>query len=295
MEKRFDEGEYVIAIDPLTLQEWSGKIITRLDNRQVVLNEDTNKWKFVENLTMIRKLDEADQQINTFNDYVNSKVGAAIDNGTNYNKIKPEDLKKLSKSFFDATRKNHEIKDRPSTEDEALKTTQNAIAAKTLEKENGDDVAAKEAEKNIEEINAKLKEDIIKDLNPNARKLVESSIDKYKDLICSSIQDGQTNKETPKENIENTIYEVKRQFPDDNIDDKELRDYVSKKVYEINPNEEEGDKYTNKELEDLFLAHDDVCFDEDDDLKIIKMYNEQGFEAASKLADELSMKYYPKN
>ncbi len=228
MEKGFDEGEYVIAVDPLTLQEWSGKIITRLDNRQVVLNEDTNKWKFVENLTMIRKLDEADQQINTFNDYVNSKVGAAIDNGTNYDKIKPEDLKKLSKSFFDATRKNHEIKDRPSTEDEALKTTQNAIASKTLEKENGDDVAAKEAEKNIEEINAKLKEDIIKDLNPNARKLVESSIDKYT-------------------------------------------------------------------LEDLFLAHDDVCFDEDDDLKIIKMYNEQGFEAASKLADELSMKYYPKN
>lgn len=171
----FKAGDYVIGTDPLTLKEWKGKIVDRTDGKQVVLNE-SKTWKYVTDLYGLKLLDETDmsqQPINSFNDYVNNKIGNAIDNGSNFEKIKPEDMKKLSKSFFDATKKNHEIKDHPSTEDEAEKITQNAIATKTLEKQNGDDVAAKEAEKNISEIEAKLKENFIKELSPSAKKLIE--------------------------------------------------------------------------------------------------------------------------
>ena len=172
--QKFENGDYVKGIDPITLKEWTGKIITRIDGKQVVLNE-SKTWKYVTDLYGLKLLDEADstQQINTFNDYVNNKIGTAIDSGTNFEKIKPEDMKKLSKSFFDATKRNHDIKERPSSQDEAEKVTQNAITAKTIEKQNGDDVAAKEAEKNIEEITSKLREKLYRSLNPNARKLVE--------------------------------------------------------------------------------------------------------------------------
>ena len=172
--QKFENGDYVKGIDPITLKEWTGKIVTRIDGKQVVLNE-SKTWKYVTDLYGLKLLDEADttQQISTFNDYVNNKIGTAIDNGTNFEKIKPEDMKKLSKSFFDATKRNHDIKERPSSQDEAEKVTQNAITAKTIEKQNGDDVAAKEAEKNIEEITSKLREKLYRSLNPNARKLVE--------------------------------------------------------------------------------------------------------------------------
>lgn len=180
--QRFNNGDIVTGTDPLTLKEWTGKVITRLDGKQVVLNE-SRTWKYVTDLYGLRLLDEADmsqQPINSFNDYVNNKIGNAIDNGSNFEKIKPEDMKKLSKSFFDATRKNHDIKDHPHTEDEAQKITQNAIATKTLEKQNGDDQAAKEAEKNISEIEAKLKEKVLRELNPRARKLFESVLNESK-------------------------------------------------------------------------------------------------------------------
>ncbi len=175
--KRFNDGDYVIGVDPLTLKEWSGKIITRLDNKQVVLNE-SKVWKYVTDLYGLRLLDEADmpqQPINTFNDYVSNRISNAIDNGSNFEKIRPDAMKKLSKSFFDATKKNKDLIDKPKNEDEAEKITQNAIATKTLEKQNGDDKAAKEAEKNISEIEAQLKEDFIKELSPSAQKLVENT------------------------------------------------------------------------------------------------------------------------
>lgn len=73
--------------------------------------------------------------------------------------------------------------------------------------------------------------------------LSTSPMEKYKDIISISVDEGILNRETPKQNIENTIYEVLRMFPEDNINGEILRDYVCKKVYERNPYEEEADYY----------------------------------------------------
>ena len=62
--------------------------------------------------------------------------------------------------------------------------------------------------------------------------LSTSPMEKYKDFISISVDEGILNRETPKQNIENTIYEVLRMFPEDDINGEILRDYVCKKVYE---------------------------------------------------------------
>lgn len=81
-------------------------------------------------------------------------------------------------------------------------------------------------------------------------------MEKYKDVIVSSIDEGIANRETPKETIENTIYEVLRMYPEDNINGEILRDYVCKKVYERNPYEEEADEYLkeSKNLKENYVT-----------------------------------------
>lgn len=88
----------------------------------------------------------------------------------------------------------------------------------------------------------KLKEGLFDDVEFEAE-LSTPTMEKYKDVISMSIDEGILNRETPKETIENTIYEVLRMFPEDNINKEILRDYVCKKVYERNPYEEEADEY----------------------------------------------------
>lgn len=85
-------------------------------------------------------------------------------------------------------------------------------------------------------------------------------MEKYKDVVSMSIDEGILNRETPKETIENTIYEVLRMFPEDNINNEILRDYVCKKVYERNPYEEEADEYLkeSKSLKEDVILHFDL-------------------------------------
>ena len=106
----------------------------------------------------------------------------------------------------------------------------------------------------------KIKEGLFDNVEFGAE-LSTPSMEKYKDVISMSIDEGILNRETPKETIENTIYEVLRMFPEDNINGEILRDYVCKKVYERNPYEEEADEYlkeSKKLTESKVILHFDL-------------------------------------
>ncbi len=111
----------------------------------------------------------------------------------------------------------------------------------------------------------RIKEGLFDNVESEAE-LSTPSMEKYKDVITSSIDEGIANRETPRETIENTIYEVQRFFPEDDIDGEALRKYVSKKVYERNPYEEEADEYLkeSKNLKERVMTAEEADFHEGD-------------------------------
>jgi hypothetical protein len=174
---------------------WEGIIIDRSDGEKVVLNETTNNWKKLSDLEHIKRIgkllyedqhqEEATDLIKDFNSFTQSTLNKGDEDDLEKVAKDPSSKKQLSNHLITISKANPDIKDTPSSPDEAEKTVDenlvNVLAAKKSENAPGNDAAIKMAQEETEKLIGKQVQETLDQLHPNIKTtLKEMSTEMFK-------------------------------------------------------------------------------------------------------------------
>jgi hypothetical protein len=186
----FIQGQEVSSFIKNSNKIWEGIIVDRSDGTKVVLNEETKAWKRLSDLEHIKRVgkllyedshqEEATDLIKDFNSFTQSTLSKGNEKDLEDVAKNPSSKEQLSNHLITISKANPDIKDTPSSPDEAMKTVDeniaDVLANKKAEQAPGNDAAIKAAQEETEKIIGKQVQETISRLHPIIKnKLYEMS------------------------------------------------------------------------------------------------------------------------
>lgn len=168
----FYDGDWVEAYDANFATPWKGQIAHNADGELIVIKENGD-YRYFYNLAKIKRvaaprrdydfgLREAEEEFKTYNDYLSHQIRTNIDKGVDYTKANDLQKKDLAKNYATvASSQEKKMDNLPKNDKEAEDAFNGALANELLSK---DSEKAATAQKNIDEISAKIQEQILGEL-----------------------------------------------------------------------------------------------------------------------------------
>jgi hypothetical protein len=190
----FIPGQEVSAFIKDSNKIWEGIIIDRSDGIKVVLNENTNQWKKLSDLDHIKRTgkllyeedhqEEATDLIKDFNSFTQATLNKGDEKDLEDVAKDPSKKDQLANHLITISKANPDIKDTPSSPDEAVKTVDENIASVLSTKKAGnapgDQAAIEAAQMETEKLIGKQVNETIKQLHPIVRnRIYEMSQNTY--------------------------------------------------------------------------------------------------------------------
>lgn len=168
----FYDGDYVEAYDANFATPWKGQIAHNADGELIVIKENGD-YRYFHNLAKIKRvqpprrdydygLREAEEEFQHYSDYISHQIKTNMDKGVDYTKANDIQKKELAKNYATiAASQKTKMDDAPKDDKEAEDAFNGALANELLSQ---DSDKAAEAKKNIDEISAKIQEQILGEL-----------------------------------------------------------------------------------------------------------------------------------
>lgn len=168
----FYDGDYVEAYDVNFATPWKGQIAHNSDGELIVIKENGD-YRYFHNLAKVKRapaprkdydfgLREAEEEFKNYSDYLSYQIKGNMEKGVDYTKANDLQKKELAKNYATmAASQKTKMDNTPKDDKEAEDAFNGALANELLAK---DSDKAAEAQKNIDEISAKIKEQILGEL-----------------------------------------------------------------------------------------------------------------------------------
>ncbi len=168
----FYDGDYVEAYDVNFATPWKGQIAHDANGELIVIKENGD-YRYYYNLAKIKRaqpprkdydygLREAEEEFKTYSDFLSHQIKTNMENGVDYTKANDLQKKELAKNYADvASAQHNKMENTPKNDREAEDAFNGALANELLSK---DSEKAATAQKNIDDISAKIKEQIMGEL-----------------------------------------------------------------------------------------------------------------------------------
>ena len=168
----FYDGDYVEAYDVNFATPWKGQIAHNADGELIVIKENGD-YRFFHSLAKIKRapapkkdydfgLREAEEEFKTYSDFISHQIKTNMDKGVDYTKANDLQKKDLAKNYATiASSQKNKMDNLPKDDKEAEDAFNGALANELLAR---DSEKAATAQKNVDEISAKITEQILGEL-----------------------------------------------------------------------------------------------------------------------------------